>query len=215
MKDKALLFINGEPPKSFPIVNDYSLIACTDGAFHYLKRQDFPLDLLDFISGDFDSHTGSDENVYQEKFILTLDQDKTDFHKALEIIVERGFHHVDVFGASGGEQDHFLGNLTVAYAFKDQMSLKFYDEFSEYYFIPKDFRVEQVKNKMISLYPFPSVENITTKGLNWPLTNGNLSITSRIGTRNFAIEDEVSIQYESGDLLFFVGRNEIEYPSIY
>lgn len=215
MKDKALLFINGDPPKSFPLLEDYSLIACTDGAFHYLKQQNFPLDLLDFISGDFDSHKGSDENVYQEKFILTLDQDKTDFHKALEIILEKGIHSIDVLGASGGEQDHFLGNLTVAYGFKDQLQIKFYDEFSEYYFISKDFKLNGVKNKMISLYPFPSVENITTKGLNWPLTNGSLSITSRIGTRNFAIENEVSIEYELGDLLFFVGRDEIKYPEIY
>jgi len=215
MKDKALLFINGDHPKTFPNPDQYGLIACTDGAFHYLKQLGFPLDKLDFISGDFDSHSGSDENVYQDKFILTLDQDKTDFHKALEIILEKGFAEIDVFGASGGEQDHFLGNLTVAYAFKDKMNLKFYDEFSEYYFVPKNFKLKGVKNKMISLYPFPSVDNITTTGLNWPLTNGSLSITSRIGTRNFAVEDEVSIQYESGDLLFFVGINEIEYPEIY
>lgn len=214
MRDKVLLFINGDAPESLPSPENYGLIACTDGAFHYLKRMGFPLDTLDFISGDFDSHSGSDEDMYQEKFILTLDQDKTDFHKALEIIVEKGFSDIDVFGASGGEQDHFLGNLSVAYAFKNRINLRFYDEFSEYYFIPKNFTLEGVKNKMISLYPFPSAGNITTTGLNWPLTNGNLSITTRIGTRNFAVEDEVSVQYESGDLLIFVGNNEVEYPSI-
>lgn len=215
MRDKVLLFINGDAPKSLPNPKHYDLIACTDGAFHYLKSMGFPLDKLDFISGDFDSHSGSDEDMYQDKFILTLDQDKTDFHKALEIILEKGFSEVDVFGGSGGEQDHFLGNLTVAYAFKDRMKIKFYDEFSEYYFIPNYFKLKGVKNKMISLYPFPSVNNITTKGLNWPLTKDSLSIISRIGTRNFAIEDEVSIEYESGDVLFFVGINEIEYPTIY
>lgn len=215
MKDKAVLFINGDAPKSLPNPENYELIACTDGAFHYLKRMGFPLDKLDFISGDFDSHSGSDEDMYEEKFILTLDQEKTDFHKALEIILERGFSQIDVFGGSGGEQDHFLGNLTVAYTFKDQMNIKFYDEFSEYYFIPNDFRLKGVKNKMISLYPFPSVNNITTQGLNWPLTKETLSITSRIGTRNFAIEDEVSVEYESGNVLLFVGINEIEYPTIY
>jgi thiamine pyrophosphokinase len=215
MRDKALLFINGDAPKSLPDLENYDLIACTDGAFHYLKRMAFPPDKLDFISGDFDSHCGSDEEMYEEKFILTLDQDKTDFHKALEIILEKGFSEIDVFGGSGGEQDHFLGNLTVAYAFKDRMNIRFYDEFSEYYFISSRFKIKGVKNKMISLYPFPSVNNITTKGLNWPLTNGHLSITSRIGTRNFAIEDEVSIEYESGDLLLFVGINEVEYPNIY
>ncbi|MFC3159035.1 thiamine pyrophosphokinase [Chryseobacterium arachidis] len=207
MNDKVLLFINGDAPKSFPNPDEYGLIACTDGAFHYLKNLNFPLNTLDFISGDFDSHSGKDENIYEEKFIYTPDQDKTDFHKALEIIIEKGFTNVDVLGGSGGEQDHFLGNLTVAFGFKDQLNIKFYDDFSEYYFVPKNFIVKGVKDKMISLYPFPAVENITTKGLNWPLINGNLSITSRIGTRNFAIEDEVSIKYEKGDLLIFVGKN--------
>ena len=215
MRDKALLFINGDAPKSLPNLENYGLIACTDGAFHYLKRMELPLAQLDFISGDFDSHSGSDKDMYEEKFILTLDQEKTDFHKALEIIQERGFSEIDVFGGSGGEQDHFLGNITVAYAFKDRMKIKFYDEFSEYYFIPNHFTLEGAKNRMISLYPFPSVNNITTQGLNWPLTNETLSITSRIGTRNFAVEDEISVEYESGDVLLFVGIREIEYPTIY
>ncbi|WP_294219873.1 thiamine diphosphokinase [uncultured Chryseobacterium sp.] len=207
MKDKALLFINGDAPESFPDPEKYGLVACTDGAFHYLKNLGFPLEKLDFVSGDFDSHSGKDEGIYDEKFIYTPDQDKTDFQKALEIIMEKGFHQVEVLGGSGGEQDHFLGNLTVAFGCKDRMDIKFYDEFSEYYFIPKKITVTAVKGKLISLYPFPSVENITTRGLNWPLTNGNLSITSRIGTRNFAVDDEVSIEYDRGDLLIFIGKN--------
>lgn len=207
MKDKVLLFINGDAPKSFPDPDKYGLIACTDGAFHYLRKLNFPLEKLDFISGDFDSHSGKEEGIYDEKFIYTPDQDKTDFQKALEIIEERNFRKVEVLGGSGGEQDHFLGNLTVAFGYKDRLDIRFYDEFSEYYFIPKSINVQNVKGKMISLYPFPSVENITTEGLNWPLTNGNLSITSRIGTRNFAVDDEVSIEYRKGDLLIFIGKN--------
>lgn len=204
---KVLLFINGDAPKSFPDPEKYDLIACTDGAFHYLKQLDLPLEKLDFISGDFDSHSGADENVYEDKFIYTPDQEKTDFHKALEIIVEKGFKNIDVFGGSGGEQDHFLGNLTVAYTFKENLNIKFYDEFSEYFFIPKTFVLKDVKNKLISLYPFPNVEGVTTKGLNWALTNENLSVTTRIGTRNFAVEDDVLIEYQKGDLLVFVGRS--------
>ncbi|MBV8328684.1 thiamine diphosphokinase [Chryseobacterium sp.] len=209
MKDRVLLFINGDAPESFPNFDNYGLIACTDGAFHYLKRFGFPLDKLDFISGDFDSHSGSDENIYEERFIYTPDQNKTDFHKALDIIVEKGFKKIDVLGGSGGEQDHFLGNLTVAYAFKDKMDLKFYDEFSEYYFIPKKITIKGIKDKMVSLYPFPAAENITTKGLNWPLDHGSLNVISRIGTRNFAVDDEVSIEYEKGDLLIFIGKNYV------
>ena len=204
MIDKALLFINGVPPKNLPETEDYAMVACSDGAFHYLKEKNFPLDKLDFISGDFDSHLGSDEAIYHDRFIFTPDQDKTDFHKSLEIIQERGITAVDVYGGSGGEMDHFLGNLTAAFLFKNHLEITFYDEFSTYFFAPKTLVLENVKGKIISLYPFPLTENITTKGLNWPLNNENLDISKRIGTRNLASEETVVIHYGKGDLVVFV-----------
>ena len=204
MTDKALLFINGVPPKNLPETEDYAMIACSDGAFHYLKEKKFPLDKLDFISGDFDSYLGSDEAIYHDRFIFTPDQDKTDFHKSLEIIQERGITAVDVYGGSGGEMDHFLGNLTAAFLFKNHLEITFYDEFSTYFFAPKTLVLENVKGKTISLYPFPLTENITTKGLNWPLNNESLDISKRIGTRNLASEETVVIHYGKGDLVVFM-----------
>ena len=204
MIDKALLFINGVPPKNLPETEDYAMIACSDGAFHYLKEKNFPLDKLDFISGDFDSYLGSDEAIYHDRFIFTPDQDKTDFHKSLEIIQERGITAVDVYGGSGGEMDHFLGNLTAAFLFKNHLEITFYDELSTYFFAPKSLVLENVKGKTISLYPFPLTENITTKGLNWPLNNESLDISKRIGTRNLASEETVVIHYGKGDLVVFV-----------
>ena len=203
---KVLLFINGIPPKNLPETEGYSLIACSDGAFHYLKEKNFPLEKLDFISGDFDSHSGTDEKVYAEKFIFTPDQDKTDFEKSLEIITEKGFTRVDVFGGSGGEMDHFLGNLSVAFKFKNEMEITFFFVFSRYFFIPKNFKIHEVEGKMISLLPFPFVEKISTKGLNWELFNEELSLTKRVGTRNFARENTVEITYENGDVLIFIGN---------
>ena len=202
----ALLFINGTPPKNLPNTEGYAIIACTDGAFHYLKEKNFPLAQLDFISGDFDSHTGNDENIYHEKFIFTPDQNFTDFQKALDILKNKDVKKVDVYGGSGGEQDHFLGNLHVAFLFKDLMEITFYDEFSSYFFIPKNFEINNVEGKMVSLLPFPKVENLVTDGLNWELKNEDLEITKRIGTRNFATKSTVKISYSDGDLLVFIGQ---------
>jgi thiamine pyrophosphokinase len=211
VKNKALLFINGEPPKEFPNLSDYELIACTDGAFHYLKKLNFPLEKLDFISGDFDSYTepfdsAQDDRQYGFEIIETPDQNKTDFHKAIEIILEKGFENIDVYGASGGEQDHFLGNLSVAFFFKDQLNLRFFDNYSSYYFIRKEFSISGVKDKLISLLPFPIAKNIETKGLKWPLYKENLVFGERIGTRNIAEDQDVSIKYKEGDMLIFVGK---------
>lgn len=202
----ALLFINGTPPKNLPNTEGYAIIACIDGAFHYLKGKNFTLDKLDFISGDFDSHSGIDENIYHEKFIFTPDQNFTDFQKALDILKNKDVKKVDVYGGSGGEQDHFLGNLHVAFLFKDLMEITFYDEFSSYFFIPKDFEINNVEGKMVSLLPFPKVENLVTDGLNWELKNEDLEITKRIGTRNFATKSTVKISYSDGDLLVFIGQ---------
>ena len=211
MKNKALLFINGDSPKTIPNLSGYDLIACTDGAFHYLEQLKFPLDKLDFISGDFDSHKIEEEIIQQAQnhsfeIIETPDQNKTDFHKALELILKKGFENIDVYGGSGGEQDHFLGNLSVAYAFKDKLNLQFFDEYSSYYFIPKNFSISDVKGKMISLMPFPIAKNIETKGLKWPLNREDLILGERIGTRNIAENKDVTIKYNQGDLLIFVGN---------
>lgn len=202
---KALLFINGVPPKVLPDIEDYSLIACSDGAFHYLKKLDFPFEKLDFISGDFDSHSGSDDEIYQEKFIYTPDQNKTDFHKSLEIIQQRGFTNVDIYGGSGGEMDHFLGNLHTAFLFKENLEITFYDEFSKYFFSPTNLVLNDVKNHLVSLIPFPVAENVVTRGLNWELKDENLSLTTRIGSRNFAVSENVEISFTKGDLVVFVG----------
>ena len=202
---KALLFLNGEAPKTFPKLSDYNLIACSDGAFHYLKQKKFPIHKLDLIAGDFDSHSGNDDIIYQNKFIHTPDQNKTDFNKTLEILQQKGITKIDIFGGSGGEMDHFLGNLCAAFRFHNELDITFFDEFGKHFFIPKNMVLHNVLGKMISLYPFPSAKNIITNGLNWELSNENLDITTRIGTRNFAIKDSISIKYSEGDLIVFIG----------
>ena len=204
--DKALLFINGLPPEQLPDIDAYSLIACSDGAFHYMKDKNFATEKLDFIAGDFDSHSGADDGIYQKKFIYTPDQEKTDFHKCLEIIEQRGFKEVDVYGGSGGEMDHFLGNLHTAFLFKDSLKITFFDEFSKYFLAPKNLVLEHVEGLLVSLIPFPSASDVVTKGLNWELSGEELAITSRIGSRNFAAADTVEISFGAGDLVVFIGR---------
>lgn len=205
----ALLFINGTPPHYFPDLENYDFVAATDGAFHYLKDKNFPLEKLNLVAGDFDSHD-HDEAMLQlalEKkieVILTPDQDYTDFQKILKILKQKGITKVDVYGGSGGEQDHFLGNLHVALLAKDELDLTFYDEYSRYFFIPKNFTAEAVHGKTISLLPFPTAENVITKGLNWELFEATLALGSRIGTRNKAVTDTVHISYHSGNLLIFI-----------
>jgi thiamine pyrophosphokinase len=201
--NKAALFLNGQAPEKFPDLAQFEKIFCTDGAYHYLKRNNIQ---PDFVIGDFDSMNISDVADGIET-IHTPDQNYTDFEKALQIIEEKGFTEVDIYGSSGIEHDHFLGNLTTGIKFKDKLALVFFDDFSIYFFAEKKTVLENYNNRIISLYPFPFTKGITTKGLKYGLNNEDLDLLSRIGTRNTAIDDSVEINYEEGNLLVFI-RNE-------
>ncbi|WP_322969795.1 thiamine diphosphokinase [Faecalibacter sp. LW9] len=200
MNNKVILFLNGEEPTDVPNLSEYQKIYCTDGSYNYLKTLGI---VPDVIAGDFDSisTTSFPKNV---EVIHTPDQNFTDFEKVLQIIVDQNFTSVDVFGASGKQQDHFLGNLNAAYKFKDRLLIQFIDNYSTYNFIPKHFTLENVAEKIISLVPFPETKGITTTGLLYPLNNEDLNLLERIGTRNKAITNKVKITYSSGELVLFV-----------
>ncbi|APZ45018.1 thiamine diphosphokinase [Polaribacter reichenbachii] len=201
---KVFLLLNGEPPKRLPKLSKYDIVCATDGAYQYLKEQKIK---PDFISGDFDSLPNLPNDI---EIIYTPDQNYTDFDKILKILADKGFLHIDIFGASGKEQDHFLGNLHTAIQWKKKLKLTFFDEYSYFFLADKITEITGCKNKIISLLPLPITKKITTKGLQYSLNNEDLQFGERIGTRNKAIKDEVKITFESGELFIFINHKKQE-----
>ena len=140
------------------------------------------------------------------KVIHTPDQDFTDFDKILQILYDKEYKNIDVYGASGEEQDHFLGNLHTTIQWKDRLKLCFFDDFGHYFLADPKVEITNCKNHIVSLIPFPVVEGIITKGLQYPLSKENLSFGERIGTRNKATENEIKISFESGNLFIFINH---------
>lgn len=197
---KVLLVINGHPPKEMPNVRDYEKIYCTDGAYSYLLSQKIR---PDFVIGDFDSVSIDDISPFVEA-VEILDQDSTDFDKSLQFIVDQGHKEVDVYGSTGLEHDHFLGNLSTALSFKNKIEITFFDDYSVFFFTDKSITLDNVKNRVISLVPFHEAKNVHSKGLKYPLIGMDLKLGKRIGTRNIADEDIVEISYDAGELMIFI-----------
>ncbi len=196
---KIALFLNGEKPQFIPNLQRYDAIYCVDGAYKYLKEFNTVPDL---IIGDFDSIESLPEEIEN---IHTPDQNFTDFEKALKIIIKHGFTHVDVFAANGLEQDHFLGNMTTALKYKKKLTIKFYDDRQSYYFINKKTKLTDVKGKIISLFPFPKAKKVNSTALKYPLENLDLNMMkNRIGTRNQALNDTITIEFKKGNILLFL-----------
>jgi thiamine pyrophosphokinase len=200
MKNKVFLLLNGEKPKNLPKLSEYELICTTDGAYKYLNENNIK---PDFIAGDFDSLENLPTDV---EMISTPNQDFTDFDKILQILFEKNYLNIDVYGASGKEQDHFLGNLHTALTWKSKLKITFYDDFGRYFFAEKSMQFIDIQESMISLFPFPKATKISTKGLQFPLKNEDLTIGTRVGTRNKATENIVDIQFESGELVIFINH---------
>ncbi|WP_435416321.1 thiamine diphosphokinase [Polaribacter aestuariivivens] len=198
--NRVFLLLNGEKPNQLPNLSIYDMICATDGAYQYLKNNEI---IPDFISGDFDSIKDIPDII---EIISTPNQDFTDFDKILQILFEKGFYTIDVFGASGKEQDHFLGNLHTALQWKEKLKLTFFDNHGKYFLAQKTTTIIDVLDKTISLIPFPKTTNIVTKGLKYSLNNETLDFGKRIGTRNKAIENNVSITFKSGNLLIFINH---------
>lgn len=202
---KVFLLLNGEAPKTLPDLSEYNLICATDGAYKFLKEKNIS---PDFISGDFDSLDDIPNDI---EVIETPNQDFTDFDKILQILFDKGYTTIDVFGASGKEQDHFLGNLHTAIQWKEKLNLTFFDNNSRYFLADKNTEISDCKNKIVSLIPFPKATNIITKGLQYPLKNETLTFGKRIGTRNKAIENQINIAFKNGELFIFINHKKEKY----
>jgi len=196
----ALLVLNGSKPKQLPSADNFDIVCAVDGAYNQLKKLQV---IPDLITGDFDSLEALPDSI---EIINTPNQDYTDFEKALEVLHEREVSKISIYGGSGNESDHFLGNISVALAWKEKLNIRFYDEFGSYFFIPKTFKITNVASKTISIIPLPVAENMTTKGLLYTLTSETLEFGNRIGTRNRAVSDVIQITYSKGNVLLYISN---------
>ena len=121
----ALLVLNGSKPKQLPSADNFDIVCAVDGAYNQLKKLQV---IPDLITGDFDSLEALPDSI---EIINTPNQDYTDFEKALEVLHEREVSKISIYGGSGNESDHFLGNISVALAWKEKLNIRFYDELGQ------------------------------------------------------------------------------------
>lgn len=197
---KAFILLNGAEPSIFPELSTYDIVCAIDGAYNHFEKNNI---IPDLVTGDFDSIHTVPTSV---EVIKTPNQNFTDFDKALMILSERGYFNIDVYGGSGKEHDHFLGNISTAIQWKNSLKITFFDDFGMYFFIEKSFEISNIENRTVSLIPLPIATNISTKGLKYPLKNEDLSFGERIGTRNKANENTVKISFETGNLLIYISN---------
>lgn len=211
MKDKiiftnnrfdAVLCLNGEISHFDYIAENKGKIYCADGAANTLISKNI---IPDYIIGDLDSvNINSIMSKSKDvKIIEKPSQDKNDFEKTLEFLINEGKRNILIFGFQGGELEHTLNNWSVLKKFAKQLNIIILH--NDRYAIPiyKSIEIELKANEIISIIPQATC-NIKTTGLRWELDNETLELGIREGARNIAISEKVSIDLNSGEYLMFI-----------
>ena len=198
------LILNGEIDVSWleKVLLDKEDICCTDGAYNKLSKSKVNIRM---VLGDFDSIEKENMLKKEVSCIYMPDQDYTDFEKAI-IFLKEDHNKIVIYGASGGDVDHFLGNLSVAMKYKDEVEIIFHDSKQYYFFAKNPTELKGVKDKIISIIPFPELESVVSDSLQYPLNNDDLKLGCLISVRNFAVQDKVTISYKSGNGVIIVER---------
>ncbi|MBU1201430.1 MAG: thiamine diphosphokinase [Nanoarchaeota archaeon] len=197
---KANLILNGDMNLEFIAskLKGKRNIYCVDGA--YDKVKDLKLNVRAVI-GDMDSI--KEVSNIKPQIINVYEQETTDFEKAIHVLFDK-YNHFDIYGARGGQMDHFLGILSVAKKYKDSLELMFWDAYLYYFFTKEETILENVNGRTVSIMPFPILQNVRATGLEYPLNGKNLEMGVSESVRNKAIEDIVKINYDSGCGIVFV-----------
>ncbi|XP_026737262.1 thiamin pyrophosphokinase 1 isoform X2 [Trichoplusia ni] len=175
------------------------------------------LKLPDLVTGDFDSITTEICDKYKKKgckIVHTLDQDHTDFTKALlELIIHCNqigveIENVVTFAQNSGRLDQVLGNIQTLFLARDKLliapKIKIYlisDDSISWLLSPGEHviliseEVRKSKRVWCSLVPIgEACERVTSTGLKWNLDHQRLKYGDLVSTSNrFDGSDKVTV----------------------
>lgn len=177
----------------------YRLISC-DGAVNKLYAHTGLLP--DLVVGDLDSIASELRQQLSERLRHFSDRDTNDLTKTITFVSRRlGLRDISLLGASGGREDHLLGNISLLSGYAPLVDeLVMLTDEGHFRLLTQSSSLEAEVGQQVSLFDFVGGA-ITTQGLHWPLVSYRLPhIWS--GTLNRADAPIISVEIESPVLVF-------------
>ncbi|MGF3102517.1 thiamine diphosphokinase [Rossellomorea sp. DUT-2] len=161
--------------------------------------------------GDFDSVTDEEWDLIQEKVQevnrYKPEKNETDLELALNWAIDQNPDKINIFGATGGRLDHFMGNLQLLMTPKlldKDIVVEIIDVQNRLYLAKSgEHSVEKSPElQYISFVPITqSVEGITLSGFKYPLKNRNISRGSTLCISNELIQSSGTFSFSNGILM--------------
>lgn len=202
--EKGIILLNGAPFTE-PIDAEGAYVVCCDGALRWAEGNV----RIDVKAGDFDSLGFVPEGAA----VYPAEKDFTDGEIALQILFARGCRTIEIYGGSGGREDHWFGNLQLLYAAHRRGA--------EASMISRYTKIEcksgeivwlQKAGRTVSLAPVGMQAHILeSEGLKYPLRDLTLTAGSCRGISNVIQKPYARVCCDRGALFIFEVREEAKW----
>ena len=199
-KKNIAVVINGEfpiNPKIIDKIESAEIIIAVDGATNTLIDSGITPNIS---IGDFDSINPSYKDKVSQ-IIHAEDQNKTDLEKTLDWCIDNDYLSLSIFGISGKNEDHFLGNFFTINEYSDTIDCKIYTDYSIITPCVGKTIFDSFKGEIVSVISFESNNKVTSTNLEYALDSYKLSPSPR-AIRNQSLEDSFTIESSEKLMVF-------------
>jgi thiamine pyrophosphokinase len=201
-----------DAPLDVELLAPADLLVAADSGAEALLSVGRPPDVL---VGDMDSVSAESLEILQqagaELVLLPTAKDETDLEAALRVAVERGADKLTVLGALGGPRlDHLVGTiLLLAAPWLAGRTVRVLDPWHELFLAEGEAVIEGRPGDTVSLLALtPTVEDVCTEGLVYPLEHEALRQGETRGVSNELLAERAVVRHGGGRLLVIHYRRE-------
>ena len=211
MPNTSLIFSGGLAPNDATLnaaraIQNVDLVIAADSGLHAAQKLEMH---VDFVIGDFDSVDASAlaraTSAHTQTIRHSADKDFTDLESALLFAADKKSERIVIVTAGGGRLDHQFGFVAAMFNPKlREIKVEALWHTSRLFALqgPATLDVTTQIGDTIALQSFSDKSaKISTTGLRWQLTDESLANFETRGVSNIATENQVSVSFESGQLL--------------
>ena len=182
-------------------------VVATDGAAQQLFRLGIRPEV---IIGDLDSISPEELETFSgSQIIRRPSQSLNDLEKALQYCREHNFRRLNIFGITGGREDHTLTNFSVLARYLEDFEMEIVTPFATIFPVRDQFSYTGNPGQLISLLPFGESVGVTTQGLKYPLQRARLALGLQEGLSNQIIDRTFEVTLQDGLLLVFINHSAL------
>jgi thiamine pyrophosphokinase len=209
-KTSAVLVGSGEIA-NYSQLKEYSahsyVIACDGGSTHCIKASVTP----DIVIGDLDSANieviSALKNNGIEVITYPTHKDNTDMELGLKLAVDKGFKDIYIFGGIGSRLDHTLANIHILNQAPQNVSAWLINEHNKVTLVSDSLTLTAKKGSLVSLIPLTTSVKVTTSGLEYPLTDYNMTVGYALGVSNTVLSNKFSVNVKDGILIVILSQD--------